>query len=88
MHTSTSSPTSIPLPPSSLDPNDGRVLLFRLDDPETSEGWRMFSLVDGTYLFEMQTVNGVLISEHHASFAGASARVDRWYGERLMGAVA
>jgi hypothetical protein len=88
MQTSTSSTTSIPLPPSSLDPNDGRVLMFQLDDPRTNEGWRMFTLVDGTYLFEMQTANGVLISEHHASFTSASARVTGWHKERTMGEVA
>jgi hypothetical protein len=87
MHTSTSSTTSIPLPPSLLDPNDGRVLLFQLDDPETNEGWRMFSMIDGSYLFEMQTAHGVLISERHATFTDASARADRWYEERTIGKV-
>jgi hypothetical protein len=84
MHMSTGSPTSIPLPPS-VDPNDGRVVLFQLDDPETNEGWRVFSLFDGSYLFEMQTANGERITEHHGAFAGASARVDRWYYERTIG---
>ena len=89
MHMSTSSATSIrPLPPSSLDPNDGRVLLLQLDDPETNEGWRVFSLLDGGYLFEMQTAHGERITEQHRSFAGVSARVDRWYYERTMGDVA
>jgi hypothetical protein len=87
MHMSTSSPRSIPLPPS-LDLNDNRVVLFQLDDPETNEGWRMFSLPDGGYLFEMQTANGERISERHSSFAAASARLDRWYYERTLGDVA
>jgi hypothetical protein len=81
---STSSVTSIHLP-RSFDPNDGRVVLFQLDDPETNEGWRVFSLPDGSYLFEMQTANGQRISERHRSFAGASARMDRWYYERTIG---
>jgi hypothetical protein len=89
MHMSTSSATSIlPLPPSSLDPNDGRVLLLQLDDPETNEGWRVFSLLDGSYLFEMQTAEGERIPEQHRSFAGVSARVDRWYSERPHGEAA
>ena len=89
MHMSTSSATSIHhLPPSLLDPNDGRVLLLQLDDPETNEGWRVFSLLDGGYLFEMQTTHGEQISERHRSFAGVSARMDRWYSTRAMGDVA
>jgi hypothetical protein len=88
MRTSTNSATSIPLPPSSLDPNDGRVLLFKLDDPHMREGWRMFAMVDGSYLFEMQTANGVLISEHDLSFKDASARADRWYDEQMIREVA
>ena len=82
MPTSTCAETSIPLPASPLDANENRVLLYELDDPATNEGWRMFSLADGSYVFEIQAGNDVVITEHHASFADASARVDRWYGAR------
>ena len=87
MHMSTSSPRTNLLPPS-LDMNDGRVVLFQLDDPETNEGWQTFSLPDGGYLFEMRTAHGERISEHHRSFASISARLDRWYCERTLGDVA
>jgi hypothetical protein len=79
--------STIPLPPSPLDPN-ARVMLFELTEGNLDEGWRIFQLGDGTYTFEVQSHNIVLLSEHHASFADASARVSRWYAEHFPARVA
>jgi hypothetical protein len=73
---------SIPLPPSTLDPK-ARVMLYELADDDNHEGWRIFQLADGSYTFELQAHGIVLLTEHHVSFADASARVARWYGNRL-----
>jgi hypothetical protein len=81
MQTASYSEATIPLPPSPLDPNVPRVMLYELTDDASNEGWRMFQLTDGTYAFETRQNEDVLFCEHHSSFADASARIDRWYGD-------